>query len=88
MANPLLTAQPILFVVRPQYLPDHHNTETMFQTGEINTGSFRGPGAMKIIDFARGGRTTKIHAAANQAGKPIAGPPATPEEQDVKEETR
>lgn len=60
MANPLLTAQPILFVVRPQYLPDHHNTETMFQTGEINTGSFRGPGAMKIIDFASGGRSTTL----------------------------
>ena len=31
-----------------QYLKDHHNTATMFQTGEINTGSFRGGGAVKV----------------------------------------
>ena len=54
-ANPLLAAQPILFVVRHQYRRDHHNTATMFQTGEINTGSFQGPGAIKTLDLARGG---------------------------------
>ncbi|HEY3325283.1 MAG TPA: hypothetical protein VGP72_32825 [Planctomycetota bacterium] len=53
--NPLVGGQPLLFVVRKQYRPDHHNTETMFQTGEINTGSFQGGGALKTIDFARGG---------------------------------
>ena len=42
LANPLVSGQPLLFVVRAQYAPDHHNTATMFQTGEINTGSFRG----------------------------------------------
>ena len=26
----------------------------MFQTGEINTGSFQGPGALKTIDLAHG----------------------------------
>ena len=55
LANPLVSGRPILFVVRPQYKPDHHNTETMFQTHEINTDSFVGGGALKIIDFARGG---------------------------------
>jgi hypothetical protein len=55
LANPLLCSRPILFVVRAQYLPDHHNTATLFQTGEINTGSFRGGGALKTIDFGRGG---------------------------------
>ena len=49
LANPLLCGQPLLFVVRAQYAPDHHNTETMFQTGEINTGSFRGGGALKTM---------------------------------------
>ena len=44
--NPLLADHPILFVTRKQYRPDHHNTETMFQTGEINTGSYRGGGAL------------------------------------------
>jgi len=53
LANPLVNGQPLLYVVRAQYAPDHHNTETMFQTGEINTGSFRGGGALKTIDLAR-----------------------------------
>ena len=53
-ANPLVSSQPILFVMRRQYRPDHHNTETMFQTGEINTSSFQGGGAMKTIDLATG----------------------------------
>jgi hypothetical protein len=53
VANPLVGGQPIVYVVRAQYVPDHHNTETMFQTGEINTASFRGPGALKVIDLAR-----------------------------------
>ncbi len=51
LANPLLSGQPLLFVARAQYASDHHNTETMFQTGEINTGSFRGPGALKVIEL-------------------------------------
>jgi len=39
----------ILFVSRPQYKPDHHNTATMFQRGEINTGSFEGGSALKVL---------------------------------------
>ena len=35
VANPLVSGQPILFVVRHQYKRDHHNTATLFQTGEI-----------------------------------------------------
>ena len=41
---------PILFVVRHQYAPDHHNTETFFQRGEINTASYRPGGALKVFD--------------------------------------
>ena len=33
---------PVLYVSRPQYRPDHHNTATMFQKGEINQGSLMG----------------------------------------------
>ncbi len=58
IANPLVSGQPILFVVRAQYRPDHHNTETMFVTGECNTSSFVGGGAIKQIDFARDGAVT------------------------------
>jgi hypothetical protein len=60
LANPLLNGQPILFVVRPQYKSDHHNTATLFQTGEINTASFRGGGALKIIDFAQNGKVETL----------------------------
>jgi hydrazine synthase alpha subunit-like protein/WD40 repeat protein len=52
-ANPLVSSQPLLFTVREQYLPDHHNTATMFQTSEINSGSFRGGGALKTIHFGQ-----------------------------------
>jgi hypothetical protein len=59
-AHPVLGEQPILFVVRQQYRSDHHNTATMFQTGEINTGSFQGGGALKTIDLKRGGQITTL----------------------------
>ncbi|MEA3365647.1 MAG: hypothetical protein U9Q79_08405, partial [Candidatus Hydrogenedentes bacterium] len=42
LANPLLRAHPILFVVRKQYRSDHHNTATIFQVNEINEGNFQG----------------------------------------------
>jgi len=58
--NPLVRAHPIVFVVRPQYRSDHHNTATMFQTGEINTGSFQGGSAIKTIDFSRGGEVKTL----------------------------
>lgn len=56
---PVLGA-PILFVARPQYKADHHNTETMFQKGEINEASFEGGSALKVIDFARGGEVRTL----------------------------
>ena len=61
IANPLVSDSPLLFVVRAQYRPDHHNSETMFQTGEINTGSFTGPGWLKTIDLKTGKVTTLVH---------------------------
>ena len=64
LANPLLKAHPLLYVVRPQYNPDHHNTETMFQTGEINTKSFRGGGALKVLDLTTGEAKTLLDAPA------------------------
>ncbi|NLX96806.1 MAG: hypothetical protein GXY83_11575 [Rhodopirellula sp.] len=55
-----LDGRPILFVVRHQYRRDHHNSATMFQTGEINTGSFQGGGALKTLDPSSGKVTTLI----------------------------
>ena len=60
LAHPLLIRRPILFVARPQYKSDHHNTATMFKTDEINTGSFQGGGAIKTLDLAAGGRITTL----------------------------
>jgi hypothetical protein len=54
-AHPLLREYPILYVSRRQYRPDHHNTATLFQKGEINEGSFEGGGALKCIGFGSGG---------------------------------
>ncbi|MCX7007600.1 MAG: hypothetical protein NTY53_10200 [Kiritimatiellaeota bacterium] len=53
-AHPALAEHPLLFVVRPAYRSDHHNTETMFQTGEINTGSYRPGGPLKLLDLHTG----------------------------------
>ncbi|GAB6164715.1 hypothetical protein JCM19992_07150 [Thermostilla marina] len=58
--NPLVNRAPILFVVRQQYLNDHHNTATMFQTGEINESSFRGGGAMRLLHVDTGRVETLI----------------------------
>jgi len=60
LANPLVHEHPILFVVRHQYKQDHHNTATMFQTGEINTGSFEGGGAVKMLHLDDGGRVETL----------------------------
>ena len=54
VANPLVREHPILFVVRAQYKPDHHNTETMFQAGSINAAKYQGGSSLRIIDFAAG----------------------------------
>jgi hypothetical protein len=62
LANPLVSGQPILFVVRRQYRGDHHNTATFFPAAkrEYNDGGFTPGGAIKVIDFARGGQVRTL----------------------------
>jgi len=48
--NPLVNANEILYVKRPQYPGDHHNTATIFQCGEINQNSYRSKGALRAVD--------------------------------------
>jgi len=72
LANPLVSGQEILYVSRHQYRGDHHNTATMFQTDEINTGKFVGGGSLKAIDL----KTGKIRTIVD-GGK--AGSPRDPE---------
>ncbi len=67
-SNRLLTQQPIVFVVRPQYPADHHNSATMFVTGEINTQSYRPGGAIKTIDFADNKKIVTIFDAGPTGG--------------------
>ena len=57
LANPLVSGQPIVFVVRSQYRADHHNTATFFPAAphEYNDGAFTPGGALKTIDLANGG---------------------------------
>lgn len=46
----LLHGQQILYIEREQYTPDHHNTETLFQFGEINEDGFHPGSAMRLFD--------------------------------------
>lgn len=55
--NPLIRDREILFVVRAQYQKDHHNTATLFQTGEINASKFEGGGWMGTLRLSGG----KVH---------------------------
>lgn len=71
--NPLLADHPILFVTRKQYRPDHHNTETMFQTCEINTGSYDTEGEFKLLD-AKSGEVKALYSP---------GPGATVRDPDI-----
>jgi hypothetical protein len=63
LAHPLLAGAEILFVERPQYPNDHHNTGNMFQAGEINANSFRRMrgGSLKAVDVKSGKVRTLVH---------------------------
>jgi hypothetical protein len=62
VANPLVSGQPILYVVREQYHRDHHNTETMFQNGTMHSDGFRPGTALKAVDLATGEVRTILEA--------------------------
>lgn len=49
-AKKVLADKQIIYIEREQYAPDHHNTATLFQPGEINEKSFAPGGAMRIFD--------------------------------------
>ena len=52
----------IIYIERSQYVPDHHNTETMFQKGEINESSFAGNSSMKAFSLRTGKSRTIIES--------------------------
>lgn len=59
-AKEQLTGKQLLYVEREQYAPDHHNTATLFQKGEINENSFCPGAALRILDVSTGNITTLI----------------------------
>ena len=59
-AKQILKGKQILFIEREQYAPDHHNTATLFQCGEINEANFAPGGAMRIYDVDSGTIRTLI----------------------------
>lgn len=67
IANPLVSAQPILFVTRHQYRSHYHAVDMLFHTGEYNVDRnimqsdlFQGPGALKTLDLTRGGQVQTL----------------------------
>ncbi len=59
-AKEQLAGKQIIYIEREQYAPDHHNTATLFQKGEINESSFFPGGAMRVYDVNTGDITTLI----------------------------
>lgn len=59
-AREALKGKQILYIEREQYAPDHHNTATLFQPGEINEASFAPGGAMRVYDVDSGKIRTLI----------------------------
>jgi Hydrazine synthase alpha subunit middle domain len=59
-AHPHLAQNKIVYVVRNQFRPDHHNTGTIFLTDEVNAGSFRGGGAIKTLNLADGDKVETV----------------------------
>lgn len=59
-AKEQLAGKQIVYVEREQYAPDHHNTATMFQKGEINEDSFCPGGALRVFDVNTAEITTLI----------------------------
>ncbi|MDF7806139.1 hypothetical protein P4E94_01735 [Pontiellaceae bacterium B12219] len=53
---------PLIFVTRHQYKPDHHNTATLFQRGEVNEASYNPPGRIKILNPKTGAVKTLVDA--------------------------
>ena len=59
-AKQVLAGKQILYVERDQYAPDHHNTATLFQWGEINGDKFAPGSALRIYDVDSGTTRTLI----------------------------
>lgn len=60
----------LIFIVRDQYAVDHHNTATLFQTGEINTEKFAPGSALKILNVKTGKTKTLLESKTGAVRDP------------------
>ena len=60
LASPLVSANPILYVSRPQFPYEHHNTETTYQTDEICVGKMPQTGSSLKLWYPKTGRLTTV----------------------------
>lgn len=60
LANPVFHAHPVLYVVRPQYNYDHHNTETLYHPDEPNNTLYQPGGPLKWLDTRTGATGTLL----------------------------
>lgn len=66
----------VVYTTRAQYAPDHHNTATLFEPGEINTASYRTEGALKAWNPDSG--LTRVIVPAKK-GRTIRDPEVSPD---------
>ncbi len=58
--HPVLRAHKVVYVMRPQYPKDHHNTGTDFVRGEVSEKIVPLGAAIRTVDVADGGRTATL----------------------------
>ena len=58
--HPVLLRHKVVYVVRPQYAPDHHNTGTDFEVGEVSAKNARMGAAIRTVDFSDSGKTATL----------------------------
>ena len=58
--HPVLRQHKVVYVVRQQYAPDHHNTGTDFEVGEVSAKNTRMGAAIRTVDFADNQKTATL----------------------------
>jgi hypothetical protein len=58
--HPVLLHHKVVYVMRPQYAPDHHNTGTDYVADEVSAGKVRLGAAIRSVDFADSGKTATL----------------------------
>jgi len=58
--HPLLQKHKVAYVMRPQYVRDHHNTGTDFAVGECSANRVHLGAAIRTVDFSQGGKTRTL----------------------------